>query len=319
MSLVVLSLYRFAALEDYRALREPLLDLCLARGVRGTLLLAAEGINGTIAGERNDIDAVLHYLGQHPQLSGLHGREASAEQMPFKRMKVKLKREIVTMGVPWVDPRRAVGTYVAPVDWNALVQDPEVLLIDARNHYEYGVGTFKGAVDPNTRNFREFPHWAAQHLDPSKHRRVAMFCTGGIRCEKASAYLLQQGFEQVYHLQGGVLAYLEQVPAAQSTWQGECFVFDERVTVDHALRPGSYGQCHGCRHPVSTAEQQSPLYEPGISCPHCHHTLSEEQRARFAERRRQAALARERAAVHCDAAADQRSARKRSAKRATGT
>jgi UPF0176 protein len=287
--------------------------------VRGTLLLAAEGINGTIAGEREGVEAVLDYLGRHPQLQGLSGRETSTEQMPFKRMKVKLKREIVTMGVPWVDPRREVGTYVAPADWNALVQDPEVLLIDARNHYEYRVGTFKGALDPGTRNFREFPRWAAEHLDPAQHRRVAMFCTGGIRCEKASAYLLQQGFEQVYHLQGGVLAYLEQVPAGQSTWEGECFVFDERVTVDHALRPGAYQQCHACRHPVSTAEQQSPLYEPGISCPHCYHSLTEDQRARFTERRRQAGLARERAALDSDASVAQRNARRRSAKRATGT
>lgn len=319
MSVVVCALYRFAALEDYRALREPLLQHCLDHGVRGTLLLAAEGINGTIAGSREGIDAVLVFLRRYPALAGLDGRETVAEEPPFRRMKVKLKREIVTMGVPGVDPGRRVGTYVPPVQWNELVDDPEVLLVDARNHYEHRVGTFRGALDPGTDNFREFPEWATTHLDPSRHRRVAMFCTGGIRCEKASAYLLEQGFEQVYHLQGGVLAYLEQVPQEHSTWEGECFVFDERVTVNHALERGEYAQCHGCRRPVSPQEQQSPLYEPGISCPACHDTLSSLQRERFGERKRQAELARARAAEAQTAPAAQRCASTRAAKRAAGT
>ena len=308
MSIVVAALYKFAALPDYRELREPLLTFCRDRGVRGTLLLAEEGINGTIAGSREGIDAVLARLRADPRLADLKHKESLHDEPPFLRMKVKLKREIVTMGVPQVDPRRTVGTYVEPGDWNALVEDPEVLLIDTRNDYEIGIGTFRGAVDPGTRSFREFPAWVKENLDPSKHRKVAMFCTGGIRCEKATGYLLQEGFESVYHLRGGILRYLEEVPAEESSWEGECFVFDERVAVNHELERGSYEQCFACRRPLSAEDRASEKYEPAVSCPHCYDSLDEARRARFEERRRQAALARKRGERHIGAAPRRRSA-----------
>lgn len=299
---VVAALYRFTALDDFRALREPLLDLCQARGVKGTLLLAAEGINGTIAGTRGAIDEVLDWLRADPRLAALEHKESFDEQMPFHRMKVKLKREIVTLGVEGIDPLRSVGTYVPPREWNALVEDPEVLVIDTRNDYEYGIGTFRGAVDPGTTSFREFPAWVRENLDPRKHRRVAMFCTGGIRCEKATAFMLQEGFEEVYHLQGGILKYLEEVPEEQSTWEGECFVFDNRVSVNHRLEKGQYDQCHGCRHPISEADKASGRYERGVCCPHCYDQLTDDQRVRFAERQKQVELARQRGEAHVGAA-----------------
>ncbi len=288
---VVAALYKFVTLPDYRELREPLLDECLAAGARGTLLLAEEGINGTIAGSRESIDRVLAYLRQDPRLADLEHKESYDDHLPFHRMKVKLKREIVTMGVPGVDPNRQVGTYVKPADWNALVEDPEVLVIDTRNDYEVAIGSFRGAIDPHTTTFREFPGYVRSHFDPDKHRKVAMFCTGGIRCEKASAFMLREGFEEVYHLQGGILKYLEEVPAEHSTWEGECFVFDNRVSVDHHLQKGRYDQCHGCRHPITETDKQSPLYMKGVCCPGCHDTLSDEQKARFAERQKQMELA----------------------------
>ncbi len=293
MPFVVAALYRFAPLDDYRALREPLLELCLQHDVRGSLLLAAEGINGTIAGSRAAIDAVLAWLRRDPRLAGLEHKESLDESQPFRRMKVKLKREIVTLGIDGIDPNREVGTYVEPCDWNAIISDPDVLLLDTRNDYEVAIGTFEGAVNPDTETFREFPDFV-RAIDPAKQRKVAMFCTGGIRCEKASAYMLQQGFAEVFHLKGGILKYLEEVPEEQSLWRGECFVFDNRVTVDHSLRKGSYDLCHGCGWPVDDGARQSPLYEEGVSCPHCADTLTDEQRARFRERRRQGELAQRR-------------------------
>lgn len=298
---VVAALYRFVTLDDYRELREPLLDRCLSLGVKGTLLLAREGINGTVAGTRDAIDELLGYLRSDPRLAGLEHKESFDEAMPFHRMKVKLKREIVTMGVEGIDPNRVVGTYVEPQDWNALVNDPEVLLIDTRNDYEYAIGSFKGAVDPHTQSFREFPDYVRSHLDPARHRKVAMFCTGGIRCEKASAYMLQEGFAEVYHLRGGILKYLEEVPPEESTWEGECFVFDNRVAVNHALEKGQYDQCHGCRRPITEEDKQSPYYMKGVCCPHCHDRLSPDQRARFAERQKQIELAQQRGEVHVGA------------------
>ena len=303
---VVAALYRFVTLEDYREMREPLLDLCRAQGVKGTLLLAGEGVNGTIAGTREGIDAVLDYLRADPRLAALEHKESLDEEMPFYRMKVKLKKEIVTMGVEGIDPNRVVGTYVKPEDWNDLINDPDVVLIDTRNDYEYELGTFKGAVDPHTASFREFPQYVREHLDPGKQKKVAMFCTGGIRCEKASAFMLQEGFEEVYHLQGGILKYLEEVPASESTWEGECFVFDNRVAVDHRLEKGSYDQCYGCRHPITDEEKNSPLYQKGVCCPHCHDELSEDQRARFSERQKQVELARQRGEAHIAAPPPQR-------------
>ncbi len=301
MTVVVAALYKFTRLVDYRELREPLLDVCLQRGVRGTLLLAEEGINGTIAGDRASIDAVLAWLRQDPRLADLEHKESKDEEAPFLRMKVKLKREIVTLGVPGIDPNARVGTHVSPADWNAVVNDPDVVLVDTRNHYECGIGTFRGALDPGTTSFREFPAWVKANLEPSRDRKVAMFCTGGIRCEKASAYLLEQGFETVYHLRGGVLNYLEEIPAAQSTWEGECFVFDNRVSVNHRLEKGQYDQCHGCRRPITEEDKHSTRYRKGVCCPRCYDRLSDDRKARFAERQKQIQLARQRGEQHLGA------------------
>jgi len=298
---IVAALYKFVALEDFHQLREPLLDRCVAAGTRGTLLLAREGINGTIAGSREAIDEVLAYLRSDARLADLEHKESLDDHMPFYRMKVKVKKEIVTMGVPGIDPNQRVGTYVRPQDWNELVNDPEVLLIDTRNDYEYGIGTFRGALDPRTTSFREFPAYVRATLDPRKHKKVAMFCTGGIRCEKASAFMLNEGFEEVYHLQGGILKYLEEVPEQDSTWEGECFVFDNRVAVNHRLEKGQYDQCYGCRHPITEQDKLSDKYQKGVCCPRCFDTLSDEQKARFRERQKQVELARERGQAHVGA------------------
>lgn len=300
-SFVVAALYKFVTLDDYHALREPLLDVCLAAGARGTLLLASEGINGTIAGTDEAVDRVLNYLRSDPRLADLEHKESRDTEMPFYRMKVKLKREIVTMGVAGVDPNARVGIYVRPQDWNALVDDPEVLLIDTRNDYECDIGSFRGAIDPRTVNFREFPAYVRANLDPVVHKKVAMFCTGGIRCEKASAFMLNEGFEEVYHLQGGILKYLEEVPSEESAWEGECFVFDNRVAVDHHLEKGRYDQCHGCRHPITEEDKQSGHYEAGVCCPHCFDTLTDDQRLRFRERQKQVELAARRGHPHVGA------------------
>ncbi|MDG1388364.1 MAG: rhodanese-related sulfurtransferase [Halioglobus sp.] len=300
---VVAALYRFVALDNYREMREPLLDECLAAEVKGTLLLASEGINGTIAGTRKGIDRVLGYLKGDPRLAQLDHKESFDESMPFYRMKVKLKREIVTMGVEGIDPNLVVGTYVKAQDWDQLVNDPDVLLIDTRNDYECSIGSFKGAVDPHTTSFREFPEYVRSQLNPDKQKKVAMFCTGGIRCEKASAYMLQEGFDEVYHLQGGILKYLEEVPQERSTWEGECFVFDNRVAVNHQLEKGQYDQCYGCRMPITEEEKQSDKYQKGICCPHCYDKLTPDQIVRFSERQKQIELANARGENHVGAAA----------------
>ncbi|MFV8783845.1 rhodanese-related sulfurtransferase [Microbulbifer sp. SA54] len=298
MNVVVCALYKFVTLDNFESLREPLLNTLLKHEVRGTLLLAKEGINGTVAGSRAGIDALLAYLKSDPRLAELDYKESYTEAMPFLRSKVKLKREIVTMGVEGIDPRRTVGTYVKPADWNALISDPEVLLIDTRNDYEVQVGTFEHAVNPKTTAFREFPDYVKEHLDPQKHKKVAMFCTGGIRCEKSTAYLKEQGFDEVYHLHGGILKYLEEVPKEETLWRGECFVFDERVTVNHDLEKGSYEQCNACRMPVTLEEMESELFEQGVSCPHCYDKVSESDKARFREREKQIQLAKQRGETH---------------------
>tara|TARA_B100000700_G_scaffold8245_2_gene8637 strand:- start:335 stop:1321 length:987 start_codon:yes stop_codon:yes gene_type:complete len=295
---VVCALYKFVALPDFEQLRQPLLDVMLANDVRGTLLLAKEGINGTVAGKREGIDALLGWLDKQPNLANIVTKESFDDECPFYRTKVKLKKEIVTMGVEGIDPREVVGTYVKPNDWNALISDPEVVLVDTRNDYEIEIGTFKNAVDPQTKTFREFPNWAEQNLDPKKHKKVAMFCTGGIRCEKSTAYMKEQGFEEVYHLEGGILKYLEEVPKEETMWEGECFVFDNRVAVDHDLNKGQYDQCHACRMPITEDDKQKPQYMQGVSCHHCHDSLSEEQRQRFAERQKQIDLAKQRGEGH---------------------
>lgn len=297
-NVVVCALYKFAVLNDYRELRQPLLDLMLEQDVHGTLLLAREGINGTVAGSRAGIDAVRDWLARDGRFEGIDYKESFVDIQPFKRTKVKLKKEIVTMGVDGIDPKRIVGTYVEPQAWNDLISDPEVLLVDTRNQYEVEIGTFRNALNPATETFREFPDYVKQNLDPAKHKKVAMFCTGGIRCEKSTAYLREQGFEEVYHLKGGILKYLEEVPEEQSLWQGECFVFDDRVTVNHRLERGDYDQCHACRRPITEADKQRPEYQRGVSCHRCADSLSEEQKARFAERERQMRLAEQRGEAH---------------------
>ncbi|WP_163649938.1 rhodanese-related sulfurtransferase [Modicisalibacter sp. 'Wilcox'] len=297
-SIVVAAMYKFVTLTDYQELREPLLAVMKANDVKGTLLLAEEGINGTVSAPREGIDALLAWLKADPRLAGLDHKESYCEAHPFYRTKVKLKREIVTLGVPGVDPSRQVGTYVDPERWNDVISDPEVLVIDTRNDYEVEIGSFEGAVDPRTKSFREFPEYVKAHYDPSRHKKVAMFCTGGIRCEKASSFMLDAGFEKVYHLKGGILNYLEKVPEEQSLWRGDCFVFDNRVTVRHDLSEGEYDQCHACRRPISEADRASEKYEPGVSCPHCWDSLSEKTRARAAERQRQIELAKARREPH---------------------
>ena len=298
---VVCALYKFVQLDNYEALREPLRLTLEENGIRGTLLLASEGINGTVAGSREGIDAMLAWLDQQPGLENIVYKESYDETMPFYRTKVKLKKEIVTMGVEGVDPRKVVGTYVKPKDWNALISDPDVVLIDTRNDYEFQIGTFENAVNPKTDTFREFPQYVKENLDPEKNKKVAMFCTGGIRCEKSTAYLKEQGFEEVYHLEGGILKYLEEVPEEETMWKGECFVFDNRVSVNHKLEKGEYDQCHACRMPITEEEKQDERFEQGVSCPHCFDKYTEEQRRRFVERERQVQLAKSRGEAHIGA------------------
>ncbi|TQV72977.1 rhodanese-related sulfurtransferase [Aliikangiella marina] len=295
---VVCAMYKFVALENHQSIRQPLLDFMLANDVRGTLLLAHEGINGTVAGSRESIDSLLVWLEKQPGLDNIVYKESYTEEAPFKRTKVKLKKEIVTMGVENIDPNRVVGTYVEPQDWNDLINDPEVILIDTRNDYEYAVGTFKNAINPKTETFREFPQYVKDHLDPAKHKKVAMFCTGGIRCEKSTALLKQEGFEEVFHLKGGILKYLEDVPKEETTWQGECFVFDDRVTVDHDLNRGHYDQCNACRLPITEEDKLSAQYQQGVSCPYCFDKTTPEQKARYEERERQMQLAKVRGEEH---------------------
>lgn len=266
--------------------------------MRGTLLLAHEGINGTIAGPHAGIRTVLAYLRAQPEFAGLEHKESHAADMPFLRMKVRLKKEIVTMGVEDIDPTRSVGTYVAPEDWNALICDPDTILIDTRNDYETAIGMFRGAVDPNTKTFREFPDWVRQNTGLHNKPKIAMYCTGGIRCEKATAFMKAEGFDEVYHLKGGILKYLEEVPAEESLWEGACFVFDERVSVLHGLEEGEHKLCRACRHPLTAEDTTSPLYEAGVSCPHCHAARSEEDRLRFRQRQKQMDLARKRGERH---------------------
>ncbi|MCW4152013.1 rhodanese-related sulfurtransferase [Halomonas sp. 18H] len=296
--IVVAALYKFVTLDDHEALREPLRQAMLEHDVKGTLLLAREGINGTVSATREGIDALLAWLARDPRLADVDHKESFCDAHPFYRTKVKLKREIVTMGVPDVDPNTQAGTYVDPEQWNDVIADPEVLVIDTRNDYEVAIGSFEGAIDPQTKSFREFPEYVKQHYDPSRHKKVAMFCTGGIRCEKASSFMLNEGFEEVYHLKGGILNYLEKVPEQDSLWRGDCFVFDNRVTVRHDLSEGEYDQCHACRMPISAEDQQAASYEPGVSCPHCIDALPDKTRAAARERQKQIELARQRGEPH---------------------
>jgi UPF0176 protein len=297
-ALIAAAFYKFVELPDYQGLRAPLLALCERRGVKGTILLAAEGLNGTIAGTREQVHEVLGFLRADPRLADLEHKESGAAAMPFLRMKVRLKREIVTLGVPGVNPARMAGTYVKPEDWNELLADPDVVLVDVRNDYEIELGTFKGALNPRTKSFSELPQWVAQASALRSKPKVAMFCTGGIRCEKSTAYLRMAGFEEVYHLQGGILKYLETIPEAQSRWEGECFVFDERVAIGHGLKQGRYELCRSCRMPISEADKASPHYIEGVSCPKCYEVRSEDKKRGLAERHRQVQLAKQRNDAH---------------------
>ena len=285
--LTVAALYHFARLADPAARQGPLLDLCRAQGLCGTLLLASEGVNGTIAGPRAGILAVLDHIRAWPGFAGLDWKESAADAPPFARMKVRLKAEIVTMGQPDMDPSTTTGHYVAPRDWNALIAAPDVVVIDTRNDYEVQIGTFQGAVDPGTKSFRDFPAWWTDNAHRFQGKRIAMFCTGGIRCEKSTNYLISQGVDQVYHLQGGILKYLEDVPQKDSTWQGECFVFDQRVSLTHGLAQGRHGLCHACRRPLAPEDRARPEFEDGVSCHRCADEYSDADRARFRERQRQ--------------------------------
>jgi UPF0176 protein len=297
----IAALYQFARFDDPAALQGPLHAVAEAGAVRGTLLLAREGINGTIAGPRKSIDAVLAHIRALPGCAGLEHKESFAATNPFARLKVRLKAEIVTMGQPGVDPLAGVGHYVAPEDWNALISAPDVAVIDTRNDYEVAIGTFAGAVDPETASFRDFPAWWEANRDRFHNKRIAMFCTGGIRCEKSTNYLISQGVEEVFHLKGGILKYLEDIPPDESLWHGECFVFDERVSVGHGLKPGPYHLCRACRRPVSAEDEAHPDFELGVSCPRCKPETTEADRDRFRERQRQIMLARKRGTRHLGA------------------
>jgi len=318
MNIVVAALYHFATLEDYQDIRQPIQDFCDKHKLKGSLLLAHEGINGTVAGSRKGIDALLQFLRDDDRLQGLEHKESFASEWPFYRMKVKLKKEIVTLGVEGVDPNVCVGTYIEPSQWNEVISDPDVLVLDTRNDYEYEVGTFQGAIDPNTDTFRQFPNFVKENCDPTKHKKVAMFCTGGIRCEKASAYMLTQGYEEVYHLKGGILKYLEEVPEEQSLWQGECYVFDDRVAVLHGLKEGSYSLCRGCRWPLREEDKQSEHYEEGVCCERCYDVLTPEKRARLEEREKQSRLAAERGETHLGMSIEEAQQQKIARKRALG-
>ena len=293
---IVAALYKFTALPDFESHKEPLLEACLTAGVYGTILLAKEGINGTIAGTRDGINTALAHIRHMPGCGDLEHKESFAVENPFYRMKVRLKKEIVTMGVPDIDPNEVVVPYVDPHDWNALISDPDVVLIDTRNAYEVSIGTFKGAIDPKTTTFREFPDWFKSQETHGK--KVAMFCTGGIRCEKASAFVKQQGFDEVFHLKGGILKYLETIPKDDSLYDGECFVFDQRVSVKYDLELGSYDMCRACRMPIDDDDKASAKYVPGVSCPKCHDATDEKQKQRYQARQRQVELADERGETH---------------------
>jgi len=298
MSYCVTALYHFTRLADYEELKTPLQDMCEMLGIKGTLLLAHEGINGTIAGTDNAIEQLLAFLKADPRLKSLEHKESRTDKMPFYRMKTRLKREIVTMGVNGIDPNNIVGTYVDPKDWNELISDPDVVLIDTRNDYEVEIGTFQGALNPNTQTFREFPQWVENNRDKLNKPKVAMFCTGGIRCEKASSFMRLNGFNEVYHLKGGILKYLETQPESDSLWDGDCFVFDQRVAVTHGLEQSDYDQCYACRYPITENEKKSAHYIKGVACHRCYDKISQDQRERFAQRQKQIDLAKTRGDVH---------------------
>ena len=294
----ICALYKFTRLDDFEEIQIPLRSFLDSLSVKGTLLLAREGINGTISGTKVSLEKVLDYLQSDPRFLDLEFKFSYSQKIPFKRLKVKLKKEIVTMGLTEIDPTHSAGTYVKPKDWNELINDPDVVLIDTRNNYEYEIGSFKGAINPNTETFREFPSFTKNTLEQYRDKKIAMFCTGGIRCEKSTAYLKSEGFKNVFHLQGGILKYLEEVNEDESLWEGECFVFDDRVAVKHNLEQGQYDQCHACRFPITEEDTMHPHYEKGASCPRCFGTKNSSQMSRYREREKQVKLAKLRGEEH---------------------
>jgi UPF0176 protein len=297
-NIAVVALYKFVSLPNYKLIRNPLLEFCKTNKIKGTLLLAHEGINGTISGPKENIEQVINYLKNIPELADLDYKTSYTDSYPFLRMKVKLKKEIVTMGVPSIDPNKVVGQHLNSQEWNELIQDPDTILIDTRNPYETDIGTFKNAICPDITNFRDFPEYFRKHFADKKDKKIAMFCTGGIRCEKSTSFALEEGYPEVYHLKGGILKYLEETPEAESLWQGDCFVFDERVAVNHKLEKSIYDQCHGCRHPITQEDMQSPLYKRGVHCHLCYNKFDAEHYNRAAERQYQMDLAKHRGQVH---------------------
>lgn len=297
----VLSFYRFVDLDGLAGIGDSLLLFCGKNGINGTFILASEGINATVAGPPESIDRLIDYLESDPRFSGTRYKLSYNERSPFHRLKVKFKKELVPMGVGGIKPQRLSGQRVSPERWNELISRPDVLVIDTRNDYENRVGTFRGAVNPETDHFREFPEYVEENLDPREHTEIAMFCTGGIRCEKATSYLLERGFKRVYQLEGGVLSYLEQIPGERSLWEGECFVFDDRTSVDHDLVKGTWSTCRNCREPVSAEERRSEGFREGVSCPRCHTELTPERISSLEERQKQMRLARERGQKHLGA------------------
>jgi len=299
--MIVATFYKFIELNDLENLRDRALNFCESQQLKGTILLAHEGINATISGKQENVDQFFQFLKQDERFADIEPKLSYTEEPPFHRMKVKIKPEIITMGVNEIEPAITTGKHVDPETWNDIISDPEVLVIDTRNEYEYKVGSFENAVSPQTDNFREFPEFVEENLDPNQHKKVAMFCTGGIRCEKASTYLLEKGFEEVYQLNGGILNYLETVSPEESLWEGECFVFDSRVAVNENLETGDHELCYGCRHPLSPEDLQSEKYQPGVCCPYCYDRLTKQQRDRFTERWRQQQLAKQRNEKHVGA------------------
>ena len=295
---LVVAFYKFTKLEDYASMQEPIEKCCRENNVKGIVLLAEEGINATIAGPRDGVQNVLQFLRENPRLAELTWKESNATKQPFRKLRVRLKKEIVTMGMPGIDPARLVGTYVKPEEWNNLINDPNVIVVDTRNDYEVEIGSFKNAINPDITAFGELPQWIDDNIDIDAQPRVAMFCTGGIRCEKSTALLKEAGVSEVYHLEGGILKYLEKIPEDQSLWDGQCFVFDERVSVGHGLEVGEYELCRACRYPIRDEEKSSPHFREGVSCPRCHDQTTDDQKARFAERQKQIELARQRGECH---------------------